>query len=63
MSETKLRDARIEKGWSQKRLADEMSVSLSTIKRWENGETYPRTNDQFRLEQILKIENKKENEK
>ena len=32
----KVRELRKRKGWAQEDLAREMSVSLSTIQRWEN---------------------------
>jgi|LGOV01.1.fsa_nt_gb transcriptional regulator with XRE-family HTH domain len=58
MSKTDIRELRKLKGWTQQQLATEMMVSLSTIKRWEKGTTFPRTNDSYRLKQLL--ENMKE---
>lgn len=37
----KLRDARINKNWTQAGLAEELKVAVRTIQRWENGEAYP----------------------
>lgn len=52
-----IRTLRKNKKWTQQKLADKMRVSLSTIKRWENGSTNPRTNDSYML-RLLLIENK-----
>ena len=37
----KIRRARQQKRWSQRRLASEVGVSLWTIGRWERGDTEP----------------------
>lgn len=36
-----IKGIRIELGLTQKELADELSVSFSTVNRWENGKTKP----------------------
>jgi tetratricopeptide (TPR) repeat protein/transcriptional regulator with XRE-family HTH domain len=36
-----LRDARLERGWSQQELADLVGTTFVSISRWENGETFP----------------------
>jgi transcriptional regulator with XRE-family HTH domain/Tfp pilus assembly protein PilF len=36
-----LRDARLERGWSQKELADQLGTTSVNISRWENGLTFP----------------------
>ncbi|HYU74646.1 MAG TPA: helix-turn-helix transcriptional regulator, partial [Ktedonobacteraceae bacterium] len=36
-----LRDARVERGWSQQDLADRIGTTSITISRWENGSTFP----------------------
>ncbi len=42
MDQSKLAMARQEKGLNQEDLAEAVSVDVSTISRWENGETVPR---------------------
>lgn len=37
----KLKQARIEKGYSQEELAEKANVSRQTISNWETGKTYP----------------------
>jgi len=37
----KLRKARLERGWSQERLARALGVSKFTVQRWEAGKTRP----------------------
>ena len=37
----KLKRARLERGWSQERLARALGVSKYTITRWETGKTRP----------------------
>jgi len=36
-----LRDARLERGWSQQELADWVDTTPKTISRWESGATFP----------------------
>jgi len=38
---TRLRDARLERGWSQQELADEVGTTHVNVSRWERGETFP----------------------
>ena len=45
----KLRDWRIEMGWSQDALAAEMEVDRTTIARWEAGKRDPSADDKERL--------------
>jgi ribosome-binding protein aMBF1 (putative translation factor) len=56
MNEGLIRNARIKLGFTQKELALRMDVSLSTIKRWENRETFPRFNAASSLSFILDID-------
>ncbi len=37
----KLRELRTEKGWAQKRLAEETGFAQAAIARWELGDTVP----------------------
>ena len=37
----RLRDARLERGWSQQDLADRIGTTVVNISRWENGSTFP----------------------
>lgn len=36
-----LRQARIQRGWSQERVAQELEVSPQTVSRWECGSAFP----------------------
>src|SRR5947207_15231560 len=38
---TRLRTARVERGWSQQDLADQIGTTPVNISRWENGLTFP----------------------
>jgi ribosome-binding protein aMBF1 (putative translation factor) len=55
MDQGLIREARIKKGWTQKELSFKMNVSLSTIKRWENRQTFPRFNEFHALSKILDL--------
>src|SRR2546429_9833069 len=37
----RLRDARVERGWSQHELADHLGTTPVNISRWENGSNFP----------------------
>ncbi len=37
----RLRKARVERGWSQQELADQIGTTPVNISRWENGSTFP----------------------
>lgn len=49
----KLRQARMEKGYSQAELARKMDVSRSTIHAWENNRNYPNFQS---LQKLRKLE-------
>ena len=51
----KIKEARKALKITQIELAEQVGVSLSTIKRWESEQTFPRVNDRNKLEKILKI--------
>ena len=38
---SRLRDARVERGWSQQQLADRVGTTPINISRWENGSNFP----------------------
>jgi tetratricopeptide (TPR) repeat protein/transcriptional regulator with XRE-family HTH domain len=38
---SRLRDARVERGWSQQKLADQVGTTSVNISRWENGSNFP----------------------
>src|SRR5207253_4476708 len=38
---SRLHDARVERGWSQQGLADRIGMTVVNISRWENGATFP----------------------
>ena len=37
----RLKDARIESGYIQEQVAEQLDVSRQTISSWENGRTFP----------------------
>ena len=49
----RLRRARLERGWSQERLARALGVSKYTVQRWEAGKTHPTS--QVIIEQIKAV--------
>lgn len=51
-----LLEARLAAGMTQKYLADEIGVSVATIRRWENLEREPGAGDVLRMARALKIE-------
>lgn len=51
----KIRAIRIEKGWSQKRLANAINSSEATIFRWEKGITSPSLNDLEKIADALGV--------
>ena len=48
-----LRKIRTASNFSQEKLAGEMSVSRQTISKWDNGDSYPRTEHIFMLAKTL----------
>jgi transcriptional regulator with XRE-family HTH domain len=51
-----LRHARQERGWSQRRLAQEVGVSHSSISSWERGSSLPEPANVVDLEGALELE-------
>jgi transcriptional regulator with XRE-family HTH domain len=51
----KIREARLRKALTQKRLAQEMHVTQSAISQWENGVTVPRLSELLKLCETLDI--------
>jgi transcriptional regulator with XRE-family HTH domain len=51
----KIREARLRKAFTQKRLAQEMHVTQSAISQWENGVTVPRLSELLKLCETLDI--------
>lgn len=49
----KIKKARIQKGYSQQKLADEVEVNKSTISRWENGKFEPTLSEVQKLSEVL----------
>lgn len=52
-SGARLREARLEQGLSQARLAEMIGVSLRNVTRWESGATQPRAETLLRIAQVL----------
>lgn len=55
MLETRIREARTQRGWSQADLARRMNVAQPTVSGWEAGRKAPRTNLMARLARILGV--------
>ena len=52
----KIKELRIEKGFSQEELAEKTGLSLRTVQRIENGATFPRGDSLKRIASALNIE-------
>lgn len=50
---TRLRDARKERGWSQEELAEQIGGSWITVSRWENGAAFPSPYFRQRLQEVF----------
>ncbi|MGO2958378.1 MAG: helix-turn-helix domain-containing protein [Acetobacter sp.] len=50
-----IQEARKAKGWTQEKLAEELSVSQSTITDWERARTFPRHRNIYFLSKVLGI--------
>jgi tetratricopeptide (TPR) repeat protein/DNA-binding XRE family transcriptional regulator len=50
---SRLRDARLGRGWSQQALADLVGTIPNTISRWENGSTFPSPYFRQRLREVF----------
>lgn len=50
-----LRQLRKEKGISQKKLAEQLSISKSMLSRWENGKLYPQVIWIYEIADKLKV--------
>ncbi|HEX6483187.1 MAG TPA: FxSxx-COOH system tetratricopeptide repeat protein [Ktedonobacteraceae bacterium] len=50
---SRLRDARTERGWSQQDLAEQVGTTPVNISRWENGSTFPSPFFRQRLSEVL----------
>jgi transcriptional regulator with XRE-family HTH domain len=51
-----VRHARRERGWSQRKLAEALGVSHSTVSFWEQGKTLPEPANVIDLERVLELE-------
>lgn len=49
----KIKEARLDKRLSQRGLADKISISASTLSRWERGELEPTIEDVYKLSEAL----------
>ena len=50
-----LRDIRKEKGITQQTLADDMNLSVDTVRRWESGKRKPNYEEILNLSEILNV--------
>lgn len=53
---TRIKTARLNRGFSQARLAEETGVSQPTIANWENGSHIPRKHAMIRISEVLDVE-------
>lgn len=51
----KIRFLRNQKGWSQERLAEELSVSRQALSKWEQGTSVPDTVNVWKLSQLFSV--------
>lgn len=49
-----LKEYRNEDGLTQKQVADYVGVSVDTVKRWEEAETFPTARDILKLQQLYR---------
>jgi WD40 repeat protein/DNA-binding XRE family transcriptional regulator len=53
LSSQQLREARLQRGWSQRDLADQVGTTVVTIKRWERGIQTPSPHFRFKLAAVF----------
>lgn len=51
----KLKQVRIDKGYTVRSLAKRIGVNMSSISYWENGVKNPRENNRIKLEEALEV--------
>ncbi|WP_373193616.1 helix-turn-helix domain-containing protein [Enterococcus sp. RIT-PI-f] len=51
----KIKVLRIEKGWSQKKLAEMLNVSSQAISNWERGQSYPDISNIIQLSDLFDV--------
>jgi transcriptional regulator with XRE-family HTH domain len=49
----KIRQCRVNKGWTQEQLARSIGVSLNTVQRWEASKTVPSPMAMEKLQKLL----------
>ncbi len=49
----RLRRFRLEHGWSKRRAADELGVSIPSVIRWEQGQSEPNDYNRFKIEALV----------
>ena len=52
MPQITLRAARVNAGFTQSKVAEKLGISISTIKNWEKGRTFPK---QPQIEQLCEL--------
>jgi transcriptional regulator with XRE-family HTH domain len=52
----RLQRFRLESGWSKRRVADELGVSIPSIIRWEDELSLPNDYNRYKIEQLLASE-------
>lgn len=55
LTPTKIRQLRLDRGWSQQALADKLGVNRTTVVRWEMDEVKPLPALMGLLKEVLKV--------
>jgi transcriptional regulator with XRE-family HTH domain len=49
----RLRNFRLENGWSKRATAERLGVSVPSILRWESGDTSPNDYNRYKIDRLL----------
>jgi len=55
---TRLKQFRLTHGWSKRRTAEELGVSIPSIIRWEEGQSEPNDYNRFKIERLISARTK-----
>lgn len=50
---TRLKEFRLRHGWSKRRMAEKLGVSIPSIIRWEEGTSEPNDYNRFKIESLI----------
>lgn len=54
----RLKRFRLQHGWSKRRMANELGVSIPSVIRWEEGTSVPNDYNRFKIESLISSSNK-----